>query len=256
MAALAKDRNTPRRAGELDSIPVKAGAKIWAGSLVITDAAGWAIAGAALGVGLVVRGRSEEFADNTSGANGDIEVRVHKGTFRWANSAAGDALSQADEGKLCFLVDDQTVAKTVGVGNRPVAGRVVEVDSGGVWVRTGEPHFEPRMVRLPFAITEVDTLAGTSAELISPVTGAITSMSVIVQKDVTTGGPVTANVGATPVAGLSCVIANAATKGTVVTDTPTGDATAQVTAGGRIQVVPDPAFNTAGAISGFIEITH
>jgi hypothetical protein len=32
-------------------------------------------------------------------------------------------------------VDDQTVAKTDGTGARSVAGKVFDVDSGGVWVR-------------------------------------------------------------------------------------------------------------------------
>ena len=253
--ALSNDRNTPRREDELDSIPVKAATKLYGGALVCADASGWAVPASST-AGLVARGRADEQVDNTAGANGDLSIRVRRGVFRWDNSAAGDAITQAEIGKHCFVIDDHTVAKTPGNGNRPVAGKVFDVDAQGAWVQTGDPSYDTRKVYLPFFINQTDTLAGTAAELVSPVVGAITSMSVTVQIAPTTGGPVTAAVGVTAVAGLSCVIADGAAKGTVVTDTPTaGDATTAVAVGSRIQVVPDAAFATAGAISGFVEIT-
>jgi hypothetical protein len=40
----------------------------------------------------------------------------------------------ADVGKQCYLVDDQTVAKTDGTNTRSPAGFVRDVDADGVWV--------------------------------------------------------------------------------------------------------------------------
>lgn len=197
-------------------------------------------------------------ASVTGGAgDGDEVVEVEEGTFLLLNSAGADAISADDVGHYCYVVDDETVALTSAGGTRPVAGIIREVDSIGVWVEisAAASAAAPRSIFIPWAIDETDTLAGTSAELIAPGVGRIVRNSVIVQKAVTTGGPVTVKVDDTAVDGLSCVIADAATKGTVITDTPTaGHASAAVVAGQRIQIVPDAAFATAGAVSGVLEI--
>jgi hypothetical protein len=70
----------------------------------------------------------------TAAAN---SVRVQPGIFRWQNSASADAIAKAEIGDDCFIVDDQTVAKTNGTNTRSVAGKVVQVDAQGVWVRVG-----------------------------------------------------------------------------------------------------------------------
>ncbi len=233
LAVLASGYARPGRAGQGETDPVKS-----------ADAATYA----AVGI----------FVESVTGgvADGDQVVKIQAGEFAFKNSAGADAITLADVGRPAFIVDDETVARTSAAHTRAPAGRITQVDDDGVWVAVGEQPPGRRTVALPFAINETDTLAGTSAELVSPVAGVITSMSVIVQKAVTTGGPVTAAVGATAVDGLSCVIADAATKGTVVTDVPTaGHASRAVQVGSRIQVIPDAAFNTAGAVSGFVEIT-
>jgi len=38
-------------------------------------------------------------------------------------------------GKTCYIVDDETVAKTNGTNTRSAAGTVVGVESDGVWVQ-------------------------------------------------------------------------------------------------------------------------
>ena len=196
----------------------------------------------------------------TGGAgDGDETIDIEHGTYLLGNSANADAIAADDVGKLCYAVDDETVALTSAGGTRPVAGVIREVGSAGVWVEISPvaSAMPPRSVFLPFAINETDTLAGTSAELVSPVAGTIARLTVIVQKAVTTGGDVTALVGATAVDGLACTVADAATKGTVVTDTPTaGHASAAVVPGSRIQIAPAAAFNTAGAVSGVLEIAY
>jgi hypothetical protein len=260
MTAAAAERLRKTREGVTLNLPVKAVSQVYRGCLVML-LAGVAVAARAATTRaeldtIRVVGLAEDSALGGA-ADGDVRLDVEKGVFCLANSAAGaDLLAVTDIGKLCFVVDDQTVGKTVGGGARPIAGLVVDVDADGVWVDTRFAR-EPRRVTVPFSISQTDVLAGTAFEIVSPVVGAISSMSTIVQAAVTTGGPVTANVGVTPVAGLSCVVADAAAKGSIVTDTPTmGDATTVVAVGSRLSIVPDAAFATAGALNGLLEITY
>ncbi len=196
----------------------------------------------------------------TGGAtDGATTVDILEGWILCKNSAGVDAIAQANVDHYCFVADDETVARLSNGGLRPRAGIVREVVSEGVWVEVGAAiaAAAQRFIQIPFAINETDTLAGTSAELASPVSGRISRLTTVVQKAVTTGGDVTAAIGTTAVVGLACTVADAATKGTVVTDTPTlGDASTLVAAGDRIQIVPGAPFATAGAISGFIEIAY
>jgi hypothetical protein len=104
---------------------------------------------------------------------------------------------------------------------------------------------------LPFVIPQTELLAGTAIELVAPCDGFFEELQVIVQTAVTTGGPITVNVGTTAVAGLTVTVADAATKGTVYQDKPTEpSATRQFKKGDRISVVADAAFATAGAVAG------
>lgn len=132
MTALAADRNTPERAGDEFVYPVAATTKIYAGAIVMLNASGDATKGATA-TGQVCVGRADEQVDNT-GAAGAKTIKVRKGVFRWANSAAGDAITKAEIGDTCYIVDDQTVAKTDGTGTRSAAGTIVDVDADGVWV--------------------------------------------------------------------------------------------------------------------------
>ena len=134
MTALAADRNTPVRSGTDFVRPVAATTIIFAGSLVCLNAAGNAVPGSTATT-LVADGRAEEYVDNSAGAIGDKTVRVRKGVFRFANSASGDAITKAEIGDDCYIVDDQTVAKTDGTSTRSKAGKIVDVDAQGVWVK-------------------------------------------------------------------------------------------------------------------------
>ncbi len=138
MAALTQARNTKQATGGLQSHPVKAGAVCIQGGIAVLSA-GYAMAAAA-GVGLVALGRIEETADNTGGIDGAIRVEVRPGYYQLFNSTAADLIAQADAGKDCYLVDDQTVAKTDGGGTRSRAGKVMGVDADGVWVLIGIGH--------------------------------------------------------------------------------------------------------------------
>ncbi len=131
--ALAADRDTPRRDGQQISRGVAAAKKIYAGSLVMRSATGYATPGA-VATGCIGLGRAAETVDNTLGADDAASVLVDQGTYRYGNSAAADAITAAEIGNLCYIVDDQTVAKTDGGGTRSIAGRIHDVDSSGVWV--------------------------------------------------------------------------------------------------------------------------
>ena len=133
MTALSQDRNTLRRDGQQMEPPVAGNTRIWAGSLVCINATGLAVPGATATT-LKSAGIAEHRADNTGGAAGAIRVRVRKGPHRLANSAAADAITLAEVGSDCYVVDDQTVAKTSGSNTRSVAGKVFDVDADGVWV--------------------------------------------------------------------------------------------------------------------------
>lgn len=134
MTALAADRNTPARDGDLLSLGVATNVKIYAGALVARNATGYATPGATATT-LKALGRAEEQVDNTGGADGAKTVKIRKGVFRFANSGGGDAIADADIGNDCYIVDDQTVAKTDGTSTRSVAGKVFDVDAQGVWVK-------------------------------------------------------------------------------------------------------------------------
>lgn len=130
MAALTKDRDTPRRDGKLHSYGVAAGAKIYAGALVVLGADGYARPGAT-GVGLKAAGRANSAVDNTAGAAGDVSVPVERGVFKFGQDGS---IAQVNVGATAYIVDDQTVAATDGTGTRSPAGTIRGVEAGGVWV--------------------------------------------------------------------------------------------------------------------------
>ncbi|WP_163266465.1 hypothetical protein [Chelativorans alearense] len=142
MTALTQDRNTAAALGDMREGGVAASTLIYAGAIVMRDAAGFLVEGQTA-AGLYGVGRAEKRADNAAGADGDISVKYRAGTFRFANSAAADEITIADIGAPCFAVDDQTVAKTDGTGTRSPAGFVDHLDDLGVWVR-----FDEAMARL------------------------------------------------------------------------------------------------------------
>lgn len=129
---LSADRNTPVRTGDEAVYGVKAGVTIYAGALVVLQG-GYARPGRTA-TGDVAVGRAEERAVG-GGSDGAVTCRVRRGVFRFANSSAGDAITAAEIGSTCYVVDDQTVAKTNGSSTRSAAGVVWDVDASGVWVK-------------------------------------------------------------------------------------------------------------------------
>lgn len=135
MVAATKDRDTQEMApARRRAFPMAAGAKVFAGTIAVIDASGnvnKGITSAAVRAVGCFRGAY----DNTGGAAGAAVAETERGVFGpFANSSAGDLIAAADVGNDCFIVDDQTVAKTNGSNTRSIAGKVFQVDASGVWV--------------------------------------------------------------------------------------------------------------------------
>lgn len=135
MAQLTADRNTPRREGENRTGLLGASQAIFAGAILMRNAAGNLVEGAtatgSYGVGISMERLSSVSADT-------VGISYRPGVFRVGNSSAGDAITKADIGAACYIVDDQTVAKTHATNTRSPAGIVEDVDAQGVWVRFDE----------------------------------------------------------------------------------------------------------------------
>ncbi|GHT93939.1 hypothetical protein FACS1894116_07050 [Betaproteobacteria bacterium] len=131
MTALTQAINVPRRDAVDFVFPVGEGVWIHAGALVAINATGYAVPGVT-GTGLQGVGIAQASADNRTGEDGDITIKVRRGCFALDNSDGGGAITLANVGKACYIVDDQTVTLTAS-GKSP-AGIVRDVNVNGVWV--------------------------------------------------------------------------------------------------------------------------
>ena len=134
--SLTAPRDTRRRDGVTNHRALAAGARIFAGALVALNAAGFLVRGSEA-LNLRADGVARESVDNTGGLDGAKLCKVEPGVYHFENSAAADAITRADIRNDCFIVTDQRVARTNGGNTRSIAGRIVDVDAQGVWVRVG-----------------------------------------------------------------------------------------------------------------------
>lgn len=136
--ALSASRSTPRRGHPIPVLinaPMKAATQGYKGGIACTDASGYFVPGA---TSTTLRCMGVFMEDKLGGAsNGDTRTNVETGIFKFKNSSAGDAIAQSEVGLDCYIVDDETVAKTSGTNTRSIAGKVLEVESDGVWVKLG-----------------------------------------------------------------------------------------------------------------------
>jgi hypothetical protein len=113
---------------------VKANLVIYAGTIAAIDSAGLAIKAITATTGRVL-GVFRKSINTTGLADGAVTAEMERGCFGpFANSAAGDQITAADLGTTCYVVDDQTVAKTSGSSTRVAAGLVWSVGADGVYV--------------------------------------------------------------------------------------------------------------------------
>lgn len=156
------------------------------------------------------------------------------------------------------ITSDSAIANPVTVGTTDILGLPVFLPSAGnviAELRSGI-DLDPGAVSLPFTFNDTDLAAGTTQELVSPINGVLRNMVASVQHTVVTGGTIAANVGTTPVTGLTFDIANSTNPGTTFSKevAPT-DGTDVVTAGGRLQVTASSTFATSGAIQGVLIVS-
>lgn len=257
MSALTASRNTAERTGDLISAGVAATVKCFAGAIAVLDASGNLKPGVTA-TGLICVGRFEDMYDNSAGLANAVTATAKRGTFRFANSAAGDAITAAEVGDTCYIVDDQTVAKTSGGATRSVAGIIADVDSAGVWVRMGfESYVSPAggllaannlsdlgtkatartnlgggadKVCLPMGAV---SLVGSGAAVLrmpSPVAGDIASIRTVTNGALTTGdATLTGKIGATGITnGVVTITQAGSAAGDVDLATPTAAKTVAV----------------------------
>lgn len=133
---LTADRRTPRLEGAERQGLLAAGQTVFAGAILMRDSAGHLRRGAAA-TGMTGAGVAQ--APAVSGATAGVTpVRWRAGVFRFANSTGADALTIADIGKVCWIADDDRVARSSASSTRSRAGVVEDVDTQGVWVRFDE----------------------------------------------------------------------------------------------------------------------
>lgn len=138
MAALSAARKTARYLGcpfpEILEFGVQASTTCYQGGIAVLAADGMVEPGTTA-TGKVACGVFEETVDNSAGADAAKTAKVRLGVFKFGNSASSDEITAAEVGDACYIVDDQTVAKTNGGSTRSAAGIVMGVDSDGVWVQ-------------------------------------------------------------------------------------------------------------------------
>lgn len=138
MAALTADKDVQEKAsgfsqrvGDFGGGAVDASEAFYKGALICFKQGTSEVTPGVTATDLIALGRCEDsFA---AGAKDSVNVRC--GIFKFENSAAGDLIANDDAGKLCYIVDDQTVALTDGGSTRSAAGKIYSVDTdGAVWV--------------------------------------------------------------------------------------------------------------------------
>lgn len=132
MAALTATRDVDRKDGLLLALPVQNGETIYKGSTVVVDTDGYAQTNdgttVTLANGDIFVGIATETADNSAGADGDVDVVVQtSGHFVLPFS---DTLTQASVGSLVYLnnaQDDAAVTVTSDTGQpQCTIGTIVE----------------------------------------------------------------------------------------------------------------------------------
>lgn len=123
----------------LFAMPVAASTRIYLGALTALTPAGYLVNASADASLRVVGVYQDGDADvnNSAGAAGDLTCKPSRGAFYFTNSGTTDAITDADLGRPCYVVDNNTVARTSAYGARPVAGKVIGVDALGVLVEVG-----------------------------------------------------------------------------------------------------------------------
>jgi hypothetical protein len=122
MSALTRDRATPYREGIEVEYSVAANTKIYAGSLVCINAAGYAVPAADTS-GYQFAGVAMEQVDNSGGSDGGQTVRLRRaGVFEFDAASIAPAMV----GKDMEATDDHTFDDNAGTTNHVKVGQLVK----------------------------------------------------------------------------------------------------------------------------------
>lgn len=135
--ALADNRDTKERASafafdhEVVGIDSE---EFYKGQLLQIDLSNGKVGGATVGSasGKQVCGVCLE--RKSTGSSNTKTVRFKSGIHYFASGTAGEAITAANIGDVCYVLDDDTVGIAGNAGANAIAGRVYDVDSNGVAV--------------------------------------------------------------------------------------------------------------------------
>lgn len=115
-----------------DSAPIADNVFIPVGTMVGIDSSGNATPVSANWIGRP-RGIAIATYDNTGvgHAAGAFKVEFHRGVASLDMAGSTDALTAADKGRRCYVVDNHTVARTSSSGDRAIAGTFEGLDDDG-----------------------------------------------------------------------------------------------------------------------------
>lgn len=160
MTALTEDKALQYTEGVELPFPIEEATKIYGGSFVCVNAAGYAVPGADT-AGLIFEGVAVEQVDNSSGADGDKDVVLRRRGL--IKALMGNTISQANVGDNVFLVDDQTLDVTANTTNDIFCGVIAGyIDSTHAWI-----DIEPAIRQADVATHIADTSAAHAASAIS-----------------------------------------------------------------------------------------
>lgn len=82
---------------------------------------------------LQVCGRCEE-TYSTGASETTKKIKFKSGIFNYASGSSGEAITAAERGQVCYVLDDESVGLDGNGQANAIAGRIYDVDSYGVWV--------------------------------------------------------------------------------------------------------------------------
>jgi len=145
------------------TLPIAANVRIFKGALVGINSSGQAVPGDTIANGcLSAVGKASATYDNRTGSAlgglaAAVDVEIEYGVFAWVSkTGGGDDIAADDVGKVCFVVDDQTVALTNDTDTRGIAGMITEVRNGQVYVWMG-PHVASLVIIAAAEASQLDT---------------------------------------------------------------------------------------------------
>lgn len=162
--------------------PIAANTLIRKGWLVGFDANGRVVPGGTIasgcvaGVGVASATYDNRTGSELGGAAGAVDVEIEFGVFGFlTKTGGGDDIAADDVGKVCYVVDNQTVALTNGADTLGIAGFITEVRNGFVYVYMG-PHVAGLIV---IAASEASQLDTAQADIVELQTDALTAQAML-----------------------------------------------------------------------------